>query len=266
MAMQQKLLFLLVVLMILLTACTTNNQKDTKENDSSSEETTELLISAAASLTDAMEEIQEMYEAENNVTLTFNFGGSGKLAQQIQQGAPVDLFISANQNWLQILIDEKLIDAATKVDVTGNKLVLIAHDTSDLAYRSFPEIDLKDLTNVAVGKPESVPAGEYTKESLKSINQWEELESHIVYAQDVRQVLTYVETGNAEIGFVYESDALSSEQVKVLAKADESMHDPIVYPAGVMIDSNYEEEAQQFLDFMTSEVAQEILATYGFTK
>ena len=264
--MQQKLLFLLVVLIMLLTACATNNQKDTKENDSSSEETTELFISAAASLTDAMDELQKIYEAENNVMLTFNFGGSGKLAQQIQQGAPVDLFISANENWLQTLIDEKLINAATKVDVTGNKLVLIAHDNSDLAYQSFPEIDLKDLTNVAIGKPESVPAGEYTKEALMSIDRWDGLESHIVYAQDVRQVLTYVETGNAEIGFVYESDALSSEQVKVLAKADESMHDPIVYPAGVTTDSNYEEEAQQFLDFMTSEVAQEILATYGFTK
>lgn len=263
--MKQKLLLFLLTFMLLLTACGADDMAS-KETENASEETTELFISAAASLTDAMDDIQEIYEKEHNITLTFNFGGSGKLAQQIQQGAPVDVFISANENWLHSLIEEKLIDSATKVDMTGNKLVLIAKETSDLTYQSFAEINAKELTDVAIGKPESVPAGEYTKEALMSINKWDEVESKVVFAQDVRQVLTYVETGNAEIGFVYESDALSSDQVTVLAEADDSMHDPIVYPAGVTTDSNYKEEAQQFLEFMTSDLAQDVLATYGFTK
>lgn len=259
--MRKFLPLLLLVLILLLAACATN---DVEENET--KEMPELFISAATSLTDAMDEIKEMYEEKNNVTLTYNFGGSGKLAQQIQQGAPIDVFISANENWLHTLMDEDLIDSDTKVDVTGNKLVLIAHKDADMNYRSFSEINTEEVKNIAVGKPESVPAGEYTEAVLIGMDKWDEIEPNIVYAQDVRQVLTYVETGNAEIGFVYESDALSSDQVKVLAELDPSMHDAIVYPGGVTTNSEHKKEAEQFLEFMTSKEVQDILATYGFTK
>src|SRR5690625_3944687 len=118
--MKKQYIVLMLAFVLLLTSCSTNNDTEATEQPK------ELTISAAASITDAMDELKEIYEAENNVELTFNFAGSGKLAQQIQQGAPVDVFISANENWIDTLLEEGLIDADTKTDVTGNKLVLIA--------------------------------------------------------------------------------------------------------------------------------------------
>src|SRR5690625_3134360 len=208
---------------LLLTSCSTNNDTEATEQPK------ELIISAAASLTDAMDELKEIYEAENDVELTFNFAGSGKLAQQIQQGAPVDVFISANENWLDTLLEEGLIDADTTTDVTGNKLVLIAGNNTTLEYDSFSDINVKELSNIAVGKPESVPAGEYTQKALETIDKWEEIKPFIVYAKDVRQVLTYVEKGYAEIGFVYESDALSLDKVVILTESNPNEHDLIIY-------------------------------------
>ncbi|HLR73180.1 MAG TPA: molybdate ABC transporter substrate-binding protein [Pseudogracilibacillus sp.] len=258
--MKKQYIVLMLAFVLLLTSCSTNN------DTGATEQPKELTISAAASLTDAMDELKEIYEAEHNVELTFNFAGSGKLAHQIQQGAPVDVFISANENWLDTLLEEGLIDADSTTDVTGNKLVLIAEKDTTLAYDSFSDINVKELSNIAVGKPESVPAGEYTKKALEAIDKWEEIEPYIVYAKDVRQVLTYVETGNAEIGFVYESDALSSDKVEILTESNPNEHDPIIYPGGVTMETEQEEVAEDFLAFMTSDEAQEILETYGFTK
>src|SRR5699024_8127663 len=127
-------------------------------------------------------------------------------------------------------------------------------------------IDINDLSNIAVGKPESVPAGEYTKKAVEAIDKWEEIEPYIMYAKDVRQVLTYVETGNAEIGFVYESDALSSDKVEILTESNPKEKDHIIYPGRVTTETEQEEVAEEFLAFMTSNEAQEILETYGFTK
>ncbi len=254
---KNKWLVPLVACILLLVGCSSE-----KTND----EPIEIIISAAVSLTDALEEMQEIYEKKHNVELTFNLAGSGTLAQQIQQGAPIDLFISANQNWMDTLEDENVIDASTRKDVTGNTLVLIAHKDSSLSYQSFEEISPGDVDEIAVGNPESVPAGGYTKDTLKSLGMWETLSDHIILAKDVRQVLTYVETGNADIGFVYESDALTSDDIQMLATAEEGLHDPIIYPGAIIDDSKHPEEVQAFLDYMLSEEGQDILATHGFKK
>lgn len=259
------LVLLLLVLSIFLVSCN-DDESTNSDNTEQDEEPIELFVSAAASLTDVMDELKEVYEADNNVKLTFNFAGSGKLAQQVQQGAPVDVFISANENWMDTLMKEELIMEDTKVEVTGNKLVLIVDEDSDIEYTSFDQIDSEQLANIAVGNPESVPAGEYTEAVLKSLDKWEDIQTKIVYAKDVRQVLTYVETGNADIGFVYESDALSSDQVNVLAEADTSLHEEIIYPGAVTTDSEQIEEGKKFLEFMLSDQTEEILSSYGFTK
>ncbi|MFD2130707.1 molybdate ABC transporter substrate-binding protein [Pseudogracilibacillus auburnensis] len=275
-----KMLLFALFVIVFVVACsndggeeetTTNESEESATNESdegtkSEGEPAELFISAAASLTDAMDEIKPLYEEEHNVELTFNFAGSGKLAQQIQQGAPVDVFISANENWMDTLVEENLIKEDTRVDVTGNKLVLIVRKDSTIDYSSFEDIELDDVEQIAIGNPESVPAGEYTEAVLKAIDKWDELESKFVFAQDVRQVLTYVETGNAEIGFVYESDAISSDQVKILTESDPSMHDAIIYPGAVTADSEQEEKANQFIEFLLSDEGQEILGKYGFNK
>lgn len=254
--MKKAIVLLLGLSLIMLTACSAEEEEQTRE----------LYISAAASLTDAMDELKEIYEAESEIELTFNFAGSGKLAQQIQQGAPVDVFISANENWLNRLVEDELIEHDTIRDVTGNKLVLIANHLSSFDYDSFSDLDIGVLSNIAIGQPESVPAGEYTKKALENMDKWDEIEPHVVYAKDVRQVLTYVETGNVEVGFVYKSDALSSDKVIVLTESDPSQHDPIIYPGGITSDSEHKEAAKDFLEFVTSDEAQEVLATYGFSK
>src|SRR5690606_7964798 len=126
------------------------------------------------------------------------------------------------------------------------------------------DIDTDDVEQVAIGHPESVPAGMYTEEILKKLGKWDQMEDKLVLAKDVRQVLTYVETGNVDIGFVYASDALISNKVKVIAKASSSWHEPIIYPAAVIADTDYKEEATAFTTFMKTEEAQEIFKKYGF--
>lgn len=232
----------------------------------STNEEISLTIAAAVSLTDALEEIKEGYEKEHAVNITFNLAGSGTLAQQIRQGAPIDLFISANQQWMDTLDDEEIILPHTRQDITGNKLVMIAHQDADLSYESFQDIARHDVDEIAVGNPESVPAGLYTKDTLTSLDIWDELHEQMIFAKDVRQVLTYVETGNADIGFIYESDALRSKDIRVLARAEEKDHDPITYPGAVVADTKHEKKAQAFLDYLLSDEAQDILATHGFTK
>lgn len=274
---RKSILILLISIALFVIGCSSNNTNDTNSNNETANnsndtavveggEAVPLTISAAVSLTDALEEIQGLYEEENNVELTFNLAGSGTLAQQIQQGAPVDLFISANQDWMDTLEEEDILLDGTRIDITGNKLVLITGESSNLSYQSFDEISAEDVTQIAIGNPESVPAGQYTEEVLHSLDMWDELEDLLILAKDVRQVLTYVETGNTDIGFVYESDAKSSDKIKVLATADEGLTEPIIYPAAVLSDTEHEQAAKDFLIYLETDEAQDILATHGFTK
>lgn len=267
------LLFLIISLFVVGCSANTEDEgadvEDTeertdKEATENEGEPVELMVSAAVSLTDALYDIQEAYEKENNVKLTFNLAGSGTLAQQIEQGAPADVFISANQDWMDTLEDKDLITDETREEVTGNSIVLITQEDSDIEYNSFEDISADDVDQIAIGNPESVPAGNYTKQTLKSIELWDDLEDEVILAKDVRQVLTYVESGNASIGFVYESDALTSDKVKILAKSDPEWHDPIIYPGAVVADTKHEEAATDFFNYMLSDEAQSILEKYGF--
>lgn len=260
------------VLLLVLGACANDNKKEATQEGltepdieaTGDGEPVPLMISAAVSLTDALEEIRTLYEEEHNVALTYNLEGSGSLAQKIQQGAPVDVFISASQDWMDTLEERSFIVESTRKDITGNRLVLITRKDSDIHYTSVGELKADDITQLSIGNPESVPAGKYTEQVLKNLNLWDELESKIVIGKDVRQVLTYVETGNVDIGFVYESDALSSDKIKILAMAEDGTHDPVIYPGAVLKDTKHEKEATDFLTFMASDVAQVILVKHGF--
>lgn len=227
----------------------------------------ELTISAAISLTDALNEMKDVYEKEHKeVTLTFNLGGSGKLAQQIEQGAPVDIFLSADTKWMDELESKSLVVTNTRVDFTGNKIVLITNKDNELGLNSFKDIDSSTLTHIAVGEPTSVPAGRYTKEALIAIGKWERVQSKLVFGQDVRQVLTYVESGNADMGIVYLSDAVTSEKVTIKAEAQPQWHSAIIYPAAVTAESKNKQEAKKFINFLQGEQGQAILEKYGFVK
>ncbi|WP_301109296.1 molybdate ABC transporter substrate-binding protein [Sporosarcina sp.] len=266
------LMVLFAVLSIMLVGC--SDSTGPKKTDGTDQETpvvdkpaeeVELLISAAASLTDALEDLKATYEEEHEgVKLTYNFGSSGKLATNIENGAPSDVFLSASSKDMNDMEEKGLIRDGTRKDFTSNVLVLIAHKDSNSTIDSFKAIDPEKVDHFAVGEPESVPVGRYTKETFENLNLWEPLQNKLVMGSDVRQVLTHVEMGNADLGIVYSSDAFVSDDVKVLAESNPEWHAPIVYPGAVVEASKHREAAQNFLDYLTSDAGKEVLQKFGF--
>lgn len=226
----------------------------------------ELMISAAASLTDSLTEIQKDYTQKNpNIKLTFNFAGSGTLQKQIEQGAPTDLFISAGKTQMDVLEQQNLLLKESRVDLLGNELVMIVgKDNNTIA--SVQDLTKSEVKQIGVCAPESAPAGKYAQESLTNLNLWDTLQSQakVVLAKDVTQVLNYVETGNVDTGFLYQSDAQGSTKVKVAAVLPASSHSPIVYPAAVLAATKNKQEAEDFLKYLQSSEIQQIFAKYGF--
>ncbi|MUG45973.1 molybdate ABC transporter substrate-binding protein [Paenibacillus woosongensis] len=231
-----------------------------------SDEQVELTISAAASLTDAMKQIQASYEAQHPaVKLTFNFGGSGALQKQIEQGAPVDLFLSAAANNMNLLLDQNIIDAKQHMNLLTNKLVVVIPDDQLDEVQGMEDLKDTRIKMIAVGIPESVPAGSYAREALISAGLWDILQPKVVQAKDVRQVLQYVETGNADAGFVYESDALTSAKVKIAFPVDPAIYTPVEYPVGVIKSTKHGKEAAELYNYLHSQEALDVFVRYGFT-
>lgn len=228
-------------------------------------ERVELVVSAAASLTDSLTELQALYAEERpGVRIAYNFGASGALQRQIEQGAPVDLFLSAGVPQMEALVAQGLVSGDRAEALLSNELVAVAKAATAETLTS-PVRMLDDAVRVvAVGEPETVPAGTYAKAYLTAAGLWETLEPKLVFAKDVRQVLSYVETGNAEIGFVYRTDAATSTRVRIAFAADPALVPPITYPAAVLRSSASPEEAERFLAFLRGERAAAVFAKYGF--
>ena len=223
-----------------------------------------LTISAAASLKESIVENEAAYSKSHpNIAFTNNFGSSGTLAAQIDQGAPVDVFLSAAAKQMDDLEAKGLVVYGTRRNLLRNTLVLIAPLDSKL--KDFDGLTATGVRVIAVGDPGSVPAGQYGRQTLTALHLWDKLESKFVLAKDVRQVLTYVETGNADAGLVYATDAKASSKVRVVATAPEATHDAIVYPAAVIKGSRNAEVARGFVDYLASPAAQAVFARYGFT-
>ncbi|WP_404319010.1 molybdate ABC transporter substrate-binding protein [Bacillus lumedeiriae] len=263
-------LFLLCLLMIPL-GCSngeqpsTTSSKESNTNEAVSSKKTELIISSAASLTDALNELENSFESKHpNIDLTYNFGSSGKLVQQIEQGAPADVFLSASKQDMDTLQEKSLIQEESRSDFAKNEVVLITNKDHSLPLSSFEELSPKQIKHFAIGEPESVPVGRYTKEVLEHLKLWAPLQSKLVLGSDVRQVLTYVESGNADAGVVYSSDAMISDKVKVVAAAKPEWHEPIIYPGAVTSNSKHTKEAQAFLTYLTSKEGKEVFTKYGF--
>ncbi len=226
----------------------------------------ELTISAAASMTDALQEIQQAYEAEHaNVKLNFNFGASGALQQQIEQGAPADLFLSAAVKNMKALEDKQLIDSSHEKDLLANELVAVVNAKEPAQVSGMEDLKGTGLKKIAIGIPESVPAGNYAKEALTNAKLWDTLQPKLVQAKDVRQVLQYVETGNADAGFVYKTDALTSDQVKLAFTVDPSAYTPVVYPVGIVKATKHSREAVDFYEYLQTDSAVDIFKKYGFS-
>jgi molybdate transport system substrate-binding protein len=221
-------------------------------------------VSAAISLKDALDELGRAYEQSHaGVKITFNYGGSGTLEHQIEQGAPVDIFYSAAEKQMDTLESKGLIVAGTRRILVMNELVLIVPAASSVV-RTFQDLARAEVKVVALGEPETVPAGMYARQSLDHLGLLAAVQKKTVYTKDVRQVLTYVETDNADAGIVYQTDAKISARVRVVAVAPAGSHDPIVYPAAVVKNSRDIGAARAFLEFLDGPVARAVFAKYGF--
>ncbi|CAM3670649.1 molybdate ABC transporter substrate-binding protein [Roseateles saccharophilus] len=224
-----------------------------------------LTVSAAASLTEAFKEIGARFDAARGGSTRFNFAASGVLITQIAQGAPVDVFVSADQESVDRGVKAGLLDPATRRDFASNSLVLIVPAQDALAITALGELNRADVRRIAVGKPATVPVGRYTRQALETVGLWTSVEPRIVYANSVRQVLDYVARGEADAGFVYRTDAeLARDKVRQVVVV--AGHAPVTYPAAVVQDSRQQAAARAFVDFLAGPEAQAILARHGFDK
>lgn len=223
---------------------------------------TELFVSSASSLAEVMKAAEKEFAKTHPETeLVFNFSSSSKLGNQIKQGAPVDLFLSASEKDMEMVLDQGLIHKNSITPFAGNELVLASAE-------KLPDTDAEALLNgaeglIAIGEPESVPLGIYSKQALSRLGLWEALDGRMIYAKDARQVLSYVESGNADIGIVYASDAGLSDAIKTsVPLKNEGME--IIYPAAVLEDSENKAAAEAFLAFLSGPDGQRLLKEYGF--
>jgi molybdate transport system substrate-binding protein len=220
-----------------------------------------ITVSAAASLRNVLTTLAHSY---SQATVHFNFASSGTLQRQIENGAPIDLFISAADKNMDELQAAKLIVAGTRKVLARNRLVLIVPKNSTLPIHSFGDLKKSVVKRVALGAPPSVPAGKYAQQVLSRIGIWDTVLPKAVRGKDVREVLTQVELGNVDAGIVYLTDAVISLKVKVVATAPESTHAPIRYPMAVVAASQNYEAAKKFVAFLSSASARKILLRYKF--
>jgi molybdate transport system substrate-binding protein len=222
-------------------------------------------VFAAVSLKDALTDVAKDYESATGDKVEFSFGASGQLATQIREGAPADLFISAAEKQVKDLIDAKAADAASRVVIASNRLVLIVPADGEKPVAGFSDLADVRIKRIAIGQPRTVPAGEYAAQVLKKLNVFDAVRERLVYGTNVRQVLDYVRRGEVDAGVVYATEAMTESRVKVVATAEESLHDPIVYPTVVIRRSKGNDSgARKFLEHLQSEAAQKALRARGF--
>jgi molybdate transport system substrate-binding protein len=261
----------LIALSLVITSCSTANSTATSATDSTSTTTTTidpiiLNVSAASSLSNVLKAIDALYTKSNpNVTISLNTGASGTLQQQIENGAPADIFLSAATANMDGLQNENLIINNSRKNLLNNTLVMIVPNDSMLGLTSFNDLTLAKVTKIAIGDPKSVPAGIYTKAAFDELGITSRIQSKFILGANVTQVLTYVAGGNVDVGFVYSTDALSSTQVKVVANAPADINAQIIYPAAVLKASTHSTAAQAFLDFLSSDQAKALFIQFGFT-
>lgn len=258
-------LILFVFFVFATTGCGETAEKAAPAPEGPTDEAVEINISAAASLTDALTEIQTEYAKESNAILQFNFGASGTLQKQIEEGAPCDLYMSASKANMDALEEAGLTVPDSRKDILGNTLTLVAAAEKKDAVKGYEALTSADVTSISIGTPETVPAGKYAQQALQNLGIWDGLQSKIVLAKDVKQVLEYVDTGNVDCGLVYKTDALAMKTGTTIMDLPEDSHDPIVYPAVLIKDSAQSEAASKFYDFLQTEYAKGVFEKYGFT-
>jgi molybdate transport system substrate-binding protein len=227
----------------------------------------EVTVFAAASMTNALAEIETGFEAATGHDLVVSLAGSSALARQIQQGAPADIFISASTDWMDRIEADGLIEPGARFDLLGNAIVLVAFGTEAAPVDLGPGTDLAGLLGegrLAMALVDSVPAGIYGKAALESLGLWDDVEGQVAQAENVRAALAFVATGEAPYGIVYATDAAAEEAVTIVATFPPETHPPIVYPVADLASRDTPAEAA-FLDYLRGSEARAVFERQGFT-
>ncbi|MBC9230497.1 molybdate ABC transporter substrate-binding protein [bacterium SPL81] len=221
-------------------------------------------VYAAASLTNAINELDVIYDQKNKVQIKTSYAGSSTLAKQIEAGAPADIFISADVQWMDYLQKKQLVSANDRVNLLGNRLVVIAPKARPIKLK----IDKSfDFTRIVQGKwctgdTKSVPVGKYAKQALNSIGWWDKVSTRLVETEDVRAALNFVARGECQLGIVYATDAAISRNVVIVGTFPENTHQPIIYPIGLVKKNT---ESMKFYKFLQSSQAENVFKKYGFS-
>lgn len=221
-------------------------------------------VYAAASLTNAINELDVIYEQKNKVQIQTSYAGSSTLAKQIEAGAPADIFISADVQWMDYLQKKQLVSVNDRVNLLGNRLIVIAPKARPIKLK----IDKSfDFTRVVQGKwctgdTKSVPVGKYAKQALTSIGWWDKVSTRLVETEDVRAALNFVARGECQLGIVYATDAAISKNVVIIGTFPENTHQPIIYPIGLVKKNT---ESMKFYKFLQSSQAKKVFKKYGFS-
>ncbi len=221
-----------------------------------------VLVFAAASLTDPLTELAEKFEAESGIQSDLNFGGSNALARQIVAGAPADLFLSAGASPVELLVEEGLAAESDLRELLGNELVVVSR--SSLQMEALDPLLGDRFTRVTVVDPGLGPAGRYAEQALRSAGAWDALQPKIVLASDVRAALSYVESGNADAGIVYRTDAATTPELNVAYQVPSELHSPIRYLGVVPEEADRSDAAKKMLDFLISEESVTEFGKFGF--
>jgi molybdate transport system substrate-binding protein len=224
----------------------------------------EVTVFAAASLTDALKEIAANYEKSSADKITFNFGASSTLARQIQEGAPADVFFTADEAQMDGLAKKGLVDPATRKSILGNSLVVIVPGDSTLQIKSAADLTNASVKLIALADPKAVPAGVYARAWLTKLQLWPAVEPKVVPMENVRAALAAVASGNADAGVVYKTDAAISKNVKIACEVPRADGPDISYPMARVKESRQPEAAKRFLDHLSSKEAGQVFTRYGF--
>ncbi|WP_017662246.1 molybdate ABC transporter substrate-binding protein [Baaleninema simplex] len=255
----------LLLLVLPLAACAIESPSATAPETAS--DTTTLTVAAAASLTDAMTDLAEQFEERYpNIDVRLNFAASGTLQRQIEQQAPVDVFASAAQKPMDELERQGLVDPETRRVFAANRIVVVVPQESEVSLKSLDELKTPEIDRLAMGNPDTVPAGRYAKQALEAAQLYGELETAqtLVFAENVRQVLAYVEQNSVDAAIVYQTDAAISDRVRVAFPIPADFSEPIRYPIAVVGQSEEPEAARSFVEFVAGSESQAILDKYGF--
>jgi molybdate transport system substrate-binding protein len=224
----------------------------------------EILISAAASLTDALKEIATSYQTKSRHTVEFNFGSSSGLARQIDEGAPADMFFSADLPQMENLDKKGRLEPGTRKNLLSNQLVIIVPADSKLGLSSPKDLLKAEVKRIALAEPSSVPVGVYSKKYLGDVGLWNKVEAKVVPVQDVRATLAAVESGNVEAGFVYKTDATGSKKVRIVYQVPIDKGPKITYPVAIVKESKRKDAARDFMNYIQSPAGKDAFKKYGF--